>query len=308
MALQAGVSTSKVLVLVGAGLTGSIVLRSGRLSELISQLQEILKGVDDVDIASNKFDSAFLAAQIRQLAKEIRELSSSNPITIYNGGSSHAGSFASYLVPATALGVMGYCYMWWKGLSFSDVMFVTKHNMANAVATVSKQLENVSETLAATKRHLSKRLDTLDWKLEEQMDLSNLIANDVSEVNTNLSQIGLEVASIHQIVSGLERKMDLIESNQDSINCGLFSLYPVAKKLEDLSIKQGNPLRVTFEENPIKGLQFLSEANPLKEIEEPETNGKLDNPSMNSTVKAPPVTRRIHRSFPVGISLALDRS
>lgn len=38
-----------------------------------------------------------------------------------------------------------------QGLSFSDVMFVTKKNMANAVANVSKQLENVSETLAVSK-------------------------------------------------------------------------------------------------------------------------------------------------------------
>lgn len=37
-----------------------------------------------------------------------------------------------------------------QGWSLSDVMFVTKNNMANAVATVSKQLEHVSETLAVS--------------------------------------------------------------------------------------------------------------------------------------------------------------
>lgn len=44
---------------------------------------------------------------------------------------------------------------WWsyelltnQGWSLSDVMFVTKHNMANAVATVSKQLEHVHEAVA----------------------------------------------------------------------------------------------------------------------------------------------------------------
>jgi hypothetical protein len=26
----------------------------------------------------------------------------------------HTGSFSSYLVPAAALGAMGYCYMWWQ--------------------------------------------------------------------------------------------------------------------------------------------------------------------------------------------------
>lgn len=37
---------------------------------------------------------------------------------------------------------------WVQGWSFSDVMFVTKRNMANAVANVSKQLEQVSTALA----------------------------------------------------------------------------------------------------------------------------------------------------------------
>lgn len=93
-------------------------------------------------------------------------------------------------------------------------MFVTKHNMANAVATVSKQLENVHEALAvssialplssefsqwllfplivfkvhlcfecqfvqATKRHLTKKLENLDWKVEELKETTTLIANDV---------------------------------------------------------------------------------------------------------------------------------
>lgn len=38
-----------------------------------------------------------------------------------------------------------------QGWSFSDVMFVTKHNMANAVASVSKQLDTVTEALAVSK-------------------------------------------------------------------------------------------------------------------------------------------------------------
>uniref|UniRef100_A0A2P2JD76 DUF1664 domain-containing protein n=1 Tax=Rhizophora mucronata TaxID=61149 RepID=A0A2P2JD76_RHIMU len=69
--------------------------------------------------------------------------------------------------------------MWWKGWSFSDVMFVTKKNMANAVSNVTKQLENLSETLASTKRHLTKRLESLDYKMEEQIGTSNLIVNEV---------------------------------------------------------------------------------------------------------------------------------
>nr|XP_034926197.1 uncharacterized protein LOC118057668 isoform X2 [Populus alba] len=233
MALQAGVSTSKVLILVGAGLTSSIILKNGRLSELIGQLQEVLKGVDQVEIAPYKYDSALLAAQIRQLAQEIKELTLSSPVTIYNGNSASNGSFSSYLVPAAALGAMGYCYMWWKDWSFSDVMFVTKKNMANAVATVSKQMENVSETLASTKRHLTKRLENLDWKIEEQMETSKLIASDVDEMKSNLSQIGYDVESIHQMISGLEGKLELLESKQDTTNSGLWHLCQFAGGFKD---------------------------------------------------------------------------
>ena len=48
-------------------LTSSIVLRSGRLSEIISQLQELLKGVEEVEISSFKYDSSLLAAQVYRI-------------------------------------------------------------------------------------------------------------------------------------------------------------------------------------------------------------------------------------------------
>ncbi|XP_031395067.1 uncharacterized protein LOC116206362 [Punica granatum] len=315
MALQTGVSTSKVLILAGAGLTGSIILRSGRLSELVAQLQELLKGVDEVEISSNKFDTAALAAQIRQLAQEIKELSLSNPITIYNGSSSSSGSYSSYLVPAAALGAMGYCYMWWKGWSFSDVMFVTRQNMANAVATVSKQLENVSETLASTKRHLSKRLENLDWKLEEQKEISEIIVNNVNEVKSNLAQIGFDVETIHRMVSGMEGKIELLEAKQDVTNSGLWHLCQLAGglqggqdaiKFKDASGKVANHLRVTYKENPVKGLQFISDSSEFNKIEDSITKTEKNSAEKVSGKNVPITRRRIHRSYPVGISLAQD--
>lgn len=49
------------------GLTSSIVLRSGRLSDVIAQLQELLKGVEEVEISPFKYDSELLAAQVCQI-------------------------------------------------------------------------------------------------------------------------------------------------------------------------------------------------------------------------------------------------
>lgn len=297
----------------GAGLTGSIVLRSGRLSELISQLQELLKGVDEFGVSSHKYDSALIAAQVRQLAQEIKELTLSSPVTIFNGNSASSGSFSSYLVPAAALGAMGYCYMWWKGWSFSDVMFVTKSNMANAVATVSKQLEHVSETLALTKRHLSKRLESLDWKVEEQHETSKLIANNVNEMKSSLSQIDLDVETIHQLISGLEGKIDLLESKQDVTNSGLWHLCQVAGGTKDgINTKLFQDVgRIdsagTQGEKPLKGLQCIAETSESIEIDKQLTTGQKKNGLNNlSGEKKLNIKTRIHRSYPVGISWARD--
>ncbi|KAE8075596.1 hypothetical protein FH972_014293 [Carpinus fangiana] len=312
MALQAGVSTSKVLILVGAGLTGSVVLRSGRLSDLIAQLQELLKGVNEAEVSPHKYDTAVLAAQIRQLAQEIRELAVSRPVTIFNGNSASNGSYASYLVPAAALGAMGYCYMWWKGWSLSDVMFVTKHNMANAVATVSKQLENVHEALAATKRHLTKKLENLDWKVEEQKETTKLIANDVNEVKSNISQIGFDVESIHQMLSGLEVKVEQLESKQDMTNSGLWYLCQVAggikdglntKLFQDVSAKVANHSTITFEEKSLKGLQFIAETKGSVVVDKSMISTQKKDLDNFSGEKVPTLKNRIHRSYPVGISL-----
>ncbi|KAJ6729250.1 hypothetical protein OIU85_020200 [Salix viminalis] len=314
MALQAGVSTSKVLILVGAGLTSSIILKNGRLSELIGQLQEILKGVDQVELAPYKYDSALLAAQIRQLAQEIKELTLSSPATIYNRNYASNGSFSSYLAPAAALGAMGYCYMWWKDWSFSDVMFVTKKNMANAVATVSKQLENVSETLASTKRHLTKRLENLDWKVEEQIETSKLIASDVDEMKSNLSQIGYDVEAIHQMISGLEGKLEILESKQDTTNSGLWHLCqfaggfkdgPGTKVYQDVGAKLANHSAMAYEERSRKGLQFIAETKESDMVEKPVENVKNDRDTCTGE-KVKTVKTRIHRSYPVGFSLSRD--
>ncbi|XP_062160711.1 uncharacterized protein LOC133867941 [Alnus glutinosa] len=103
------------------GLTGSVVLRSGQLSDIIAQLQELLKGANEVEVPPYKYDTLVLAAHIQQLAQEIREFAVSSLVTIFNGDSTPNGSYASFLVPVAARGTMRYCYMGWKGWWLPDV-------------------------------------------------------------------------------------------------------------------------------------------------------------------------------------------
>lgn len=301
-------------ILVGAGVTGSVILRSGQLSDLISHLQDLITRLNEAETSPGKYDAAILAAQVRQLAKEIKELSLSNPVTIFNGNTSSSGSYASYILPAAAVGAMGYCYMWWKGWSFSDMMFVTKHNMANAVASVSQQLENVSEALALTKKHLTKKLENLDWKVDEQREISKLIVNDVTDVRFNLNQIGFDVGSIREMVSGLEGKLELLESKQDMTNSGLWYLCQVAdnikdsqssKVIQEVGAKLIENKTVVPESERTKGLQFFVGTD---ESSLPQKTTSVADGEDAPNIAAGKVhsTTRIHRSYAVGLSFTRE--
>lgn len=307
MALQMAPSSSKVLILVGAGLASSVVLNGGQLSAVIAQLQEVLKGVDDqVKISTAGYDTAVIAAQVRQLAQEIRELSLSRPMTIYNDrSSSGAGGLASYLLPAAAIGAAGYCYMRWRDWSFSDLMFATKKNLANAVATVSKQLENVHETLASTKRHLTKRLEGIDSKIEEQNELGQHISNDVNEVKEDLSQIGCDVELINQFISGLEEKLKLAEDKQNLTNSGIWYICDIVDKMSNgpngRVYKGLAELTMAIDEKAPKGLQFIAEKPDTVE-NTPIVTKKV---GLNFSDEKLSVSKsRVHRSYPVGISVS----
>lgn len=316
MAMQtAGISSSKILILVGAGLTGSIILKNGPLSDVLAELQELMKGVNQVEVSSNHFDPSLLAAQIRHLAQEVRDLTLSRPVTIVNGESASNGSFASYIMPAAAVGAMGYCYMWWKGWSFSDVMFVTRRNMAVAVANASKQLEQISTALAVTKRHLIQRLENLDGKLDEQKETSKGIMNEVNKVKTDLSQIGFDIESIHNMVSSLEGKIGLLENKQDMTNTGIYYLCQFAGGIKDgfntnflkeasskLQLNHSSP---SFSEvEPLQGLQFIADALKPGEHEETKIKDTLQKDVGGKPLKSTFVNATtIHRSYPRGISL-----
>lgn len=305
MALQMAPSSSKVLILVGAGLASSVVLNGGQLSAVIAQLQEVLKGVDDqVKISTAGYDTAVIAAQVRQLAQEIRELSLSRPMTIYNDRSS-SGGLASYLLPAAAIGAAGYCYMRWRDWSFSDLMFATKKNLANAVATVSKQLENVHETLASTKRHLTKRLEGIDSKIEEQNELGQHISNDVNEVKADLSQIGCDVELINQFISGLEEKLKLAEDKQNLTNSGIWYICDIVDNMSNgpngRVYKGLAELTMAIDEKAPKGLQFIAEKPDTVE-NSPIITKKV---GLNFSDEKLSVSKsRVHRAYPVGISVS----
>ncbi|KAI4383904.1 hypothetical protein MLD38_009693 [Melastoma candidum] len=231
MAMQTGVGLSKIIVLVGAGYTGTVLLKNGKLSDVLGELQALVKGFEPSGNQSdpNSEYSDAIAAQVRRLAMEVRQLASSRQITVLNGNSTQLGNVTSMIVPAAAVGALGYGYMWWKGLSFSDLMYVTKKSMATAVSNLTQHLEHVSEALNAAKRHLTQRIENLDGKIDDQRELSKEIKNEVSSVKSNLDGLGYELDELQKMVSKMDWRMVSLASQQQWTLDGVKYLCQVAE-------------------------------------------------------------------------------
>ncbi|KAI8528482.1 hypothetical protein RHMOL_Rhmol12G0151400 [Rhododendron molle] len=200
MALQTGAGLSKIVILVGAGYTSTVLFKNGKLSDVLGELQAVVKGLEKSGIVEGDPDySDAIASQVRRLAAEVRQLASARN-TIYVHGSDQT-TYINY-----------------------DLMYVTKSNMANAVSNLTKHLEHVSEALAATKRHLTQRIENLDGKLDDQLEISKLIKTEVTDVRGDLSQIGYDLDALQRMVSGLNGKICSLEEKQDLANRGVLYL------------------------------------------------------------------------------------
>ncbi|KAK8938406.1 putative leucine-rich repeat receptor-like serine/threonine-protein kinase [Platanthera zijinensis] len=218
---QTRLNACQVFIYVWQFLTSRMSFRNTRLKDYCEQLGMLFRIVNLFGACVYELEfTAFLSVQVNRLAREIRQLASARPITVVNNGSGEGNNITPFLIPAATLGAVGYGYMWWKGISFSDLMYVTKRNMATAVSSMTKHLEQVSSALAATKRHLTQRIEGLDGKLDEQKLISTEIRDEVTQVRGKLDNIGFDLGSLQQMVFSMDGKMSTIERKQYWALCG----------------------------------------------------------------------------------------
>ncbi|CAN4076303.1 unnamed protein product [Withania somnifera] len=261
MALQTGIGLGRIIFIIGAGYTGTVLFQNGKLSDVLVELQNLVKSYEKSG-ETDAGDSDVMAAQVRRLAMEVRQLASARSITVLNGNSS--GNLTSLIMPTAAVGALGYGYMWWKGLSFSDLLYVTKRSMADAVSNLTKHLEHVSEALAATKRHLTQRIENVDEKLDDQMEMSKLLQNEVNDVRGDLSEIGSDLDELQRLVSGLDGKLLSLEGKQELANAGVMYLCNIVNgkrvKVPDTRQEQ---LKIVGTSTPsLMGLKELADSLP----------------------------------------------
>ncbi|CAM0957466.1 unnamed protein product [Alopecurus aequalis] len=279
MVAQAGFGLTRVVMLVGAGVAGSVVLRNGRLSEILTEIQEFLEKADKAKGGGGGADHGINDAlnEVRLLAMQVRQLGSPRSITVLNGGSGQSG-VSGLILPAATVGALGYGYMWWKGISFADLMYVTKQNMATAVSSMTKHLEQVQTSLSAAKKHLTQRIQKLDDKLDQQKALSGQIKDDVTGARLKLENIGSEIKNIKELVWGLDEKMDSMEAKQNFSCAGVMYLCQfieqnggkLPERLEGIK-----PSTKRFSAIGIQGLQLAIETGDFREFSNGDSTDKI---------------------------------
>ncbi|XP_050378153.1 uncharacterized protein LOC126795345 [Argentina anserina] len=255
MAMKIG---SKALLISGVGYTGSVLSRNGKLSDVLSELRALLNGEQEGG-GSDKIASQMY----NQLLEEIR--SARQTVVLNPNGGAGQGNLTSIV----ALGAVGYGYMWWKGLKLSDLMYVTKRNMASAVTSMTKSLDTVKEALVNTKKHLTQRIQNLDDKVLEQIEISNTIKDDVAGVQDSLTDLDSNINQLKSLLNGLDGKLCSLEEKADLTYMGVAYLCDVMpgdlqKQLKLSDIAPVGRLRSQPVPSITMGLKFLLPDNVAK--------------------------------------------
>lgn len=226
--MQTGIGLGKIIFIIGAGYTGTIVLRNGKLGDIIADIQDLAKKSPKTEEGadSDHFDDA-VASQIRRMAMEIRQLASARPITILNGNDG-GGNIRALIVPAATLGALGYGYMWWKGISFSDLLYVTKANMASAVANMKNQLDYVTNEIGAFRKHFGQRINKVEGKLDLLKDLQTDLKNGVADARGSMLTLENNVDNLMEEIWHLDERMGTLALKQNFANTGLNYLLEYA--------------------------------------------------------------------------------
>lgn len=311
MVLQLVLGASKLVLVLGAGVAGSILVQNGSLSDFMNDTYKVLvKHLKHEGGPSQKGSvDPNLLAQLTRLKQELSNLSSERAsVTIVSGSSNSSGFVVSVGVPALAISAAGYGYMRWRGLSFSDLMYVTRHSMSEAIATVSKQLEQVTSALSVTRRHLNTRIDKLSSNLDENKELQGELKDEVGNLRGDVARYGLEIETVQRIVQSLGVKIDSIENKQDIANTGVIYL---CNFVEGMQVSQQSPAlqggfrrprlersASTFGSTGLKELHSISHALQSLEMNTDTSQGQDEGAS---SLAPSPSLQRTFKDTPTGL-------
>ncbi|XP_026377978.1 uncharacterized protein LOC113272343 [Papaver somniferum] len=209
MAVQASMGISRILFMLGTGCTGTILVQKGQLSQILGSLQSYVKrldgGSDDTDLVS----------QLSQITAVVRQIQLQRPgVTMINGSN---GSSTTLVLPIASAGALIYGYMWWKGISFSDLSYVTKENMAAAVSNLQERLDQLTSGLNATKKKLMNKLTGMEAKMDDQNNETQYLKKQIIEMREDFIPIGDKLNHIEAVLCHMGNKLAIMDTKMVSV-------------------------------------------------------------------------------------------
>ncbi|KAK1693542.1 hypothetical protein QYE76_010239 [Lolium multiflorum] len=171
-------------------------------------------GKDGKDTSSSSSSTGDqLMSQVSSLREEIRRaLREREDVTVIDNTS---GSGAYTITAVVVAGLVGYAYIRWKGWKIRDFMWVTKHGLNDACNVVGNQLNEVTETVHVTKKHLAGRIDRVDVTLDETQQIIEGTRDEVAVIHVNLSSFQKELQEVNRTVEIWGSRLCCIEDTQD---------------------------------------------------------------------------------------------
>ncbi|CAI7823327.1 unnamed protein product, partial [Closterium sp. NIES-54] len=238
---------------------GVSILGPAKFADLLRDITRVvskhLKTIEDgSDSKRDHTDDVNMALidQVHKLSLQVQQLStSSRPITVVNAPpAQQQGSIVGYVIPVAVIGAAGYGVMWWKGWRVSDLMYVTRRGMDQAVKVMGAKVTELQAALDTAKKQLAGRLEGVSKSVAEGLKMQAVIKKDVIEVKGVVTSVSRDLDNMHGLVEGMDTKLASLEQKQDIATRGVLLLCSfVSRGL------QGNP----GNQELLKGLADMSQ-------------------------------------------------
>ncbi|CAO2207687.1 unnamed protein product [Urochloa humidicola] len=226
----------KVAIVIGSGVVGTILTggESGLpdFKDVISGAFKFMtKGAKQSKDgpSTSSPHTAQLLTQVNHLREELQMLTNNHVAIVTIDGRPGPGAYG---ITAIVVGAIGYLFIRWKGWKLSDMMFVTKRGLSDACNVVGKQVDQVSESVHAAKRHLAGRIDRVDCSLVECQEITEATREEVTIIHGDLNAFQKEMETVHLVVRSLETKLGRLAYTQDRTTRGIYDLCEFTKRLD----------------------------------------------------------------------------
>ncbi|CAD6273376.1 unnamed protein product [Miscanthus lutarioriparius] len=213
-----------VFIVLGSGVAGSVLTGDAKLPKLgdvFSGAAKFVKkhGKEGGDAKSGSSDQNQLLSQINNLREQIHTLATTPNTIVTPAANSGPGVYT--ITAVVVAGAIGYAYIKWKGWKLSDMMFVTKRGLSDACTAVGNHLDQVSDSVVVTRKHLAGRIDRADISLDETQQIIEGTRDEVGIIHGDLSAFQEDLQSVNLVVRTLESKIGRLESSQDQTVDGI---------------------------------------------------------------------------------------